>query len=99
MDCKEGMLLMKQQGLRAQWLITDPPYGIGASNMNYATQGNVRNGKAFTRDYRGHETWDNQRIGKDIFDLMFELSDNQIVFGGNYYTDILPPHKKLDSVE
>lgn len=95
MDCKEGMLLMQRGGLHADWVITDPPYGIGASKMNYATQGNVRNGKAkaLTRDYRGHETWDNVRIDSDILDLMFALSDNQIIFGGNYYTDILPMTK------
>lgn len=37
--------------------------------------------------------WDSQRIGKEYFDLMFKVSKNQIIFGGNYYTDILPPTK------
>lgn len=34
--------------------------------------------------------WDNERISKEYFDLMFRVSKNQIIFGGNYYTDILP---------
>ena len=95
MDCKEGMQLMLRGGVHTDWVVTDPPFGIGASKMSYATQGQVRNGKAqaLTRDYRGHETWDNERISKEYFDLMFQLSDNQILFGGNYYTDILPVTK------
>lgn len=95
MDCIEGMRLMREQDIKADWCITDPPYGIGASSMNYATQGIVRNGKAMakTRDYRGHEQWDNVRITKEHFDLMRDRSIEQIFFGGNYYTDILPPTK------
>lgn len=29
MDCLDGMRLMKEQGIKADWCITDPPYGIG----------------------------------------------------------------------
>ena len=29
MDCIDGMRLMKEQGIKADWCITDPPYGIG----------------------------------------------------------------------
>lgn len=94
-DCFDGMLAMKKQGLIADWCITDPPYGIGASSMNYAKQGVVRNGKAKakTRDYSQQADWDNVRIGEGYFDLMRECSKEQIIFGGNYYTDILPPTK------
>lgn len=95
MDCKIGMQLMKEQGIKADWCITDPPYGIGTGKMSYTTQGVVRNGKAQakTRDYRGQGKWDNQKIEKNYFDLIFELSNEQIIFGGNYYTDILVPTK------
>ena len=37
--------------------------------------------------------WDNQRLTKEYFDLMFKCSKNQIIFGGNYYTDYLPTTK------
>lgn len=33
MDCADGMREMLEQGLRADWLITDPPYGIGWTRM------------------------------------------------------------------
>lgn len=31
--------------------------------------------------------------GGEIFDLVFDCSNEQIIFGGNYYTDILAPTK------
>lgn len=33
-DCLYGMRLMKEQGLKADWCITDPPYGIGIDKQN-----------------------------------------------------------------
>ena len=33
MDCADGMREMLEQGMRADWLITDPPYGIGWTKM------------------------------------------------------------------
>lgn len=40
-----------------------------------------------------YKDWDDKRIDKKYFDLMFEVSKNQIIFGANYYTDYLPPTK------
>lgn len=95
LDCKVGMQLMKEQGIKADWCITDPPYGIGVGTMTY-TNGVAIAGKAAAtrRDYTWEDNlWDNERIGKEFFDLIFELSGNQILFGGNYYTDVLPVTK------
>lgn len=94
MDCIEGMREMVRGGVRADWVITDPPYGIGVGSLSY-TNGvkMVGNALAERRDYSGTGDWDNQRVDKEAFDLMFQLSGNQIIFGGNYYADILPPTK------
>lgn len=93
-DCEIGMKLMQEQGLKADWCITDPPYGIGVGSLAY-TNGvaMVGNALAKRRDYSTQGGWDNVRIGGAYFDLMLDRSDNQIIFGGNYYTDILPPTK------
>ena len=93
MDCIELMREMERQGIVADWLIADPPYGIGIAE-DYAKVGGEQYGKAATKKrVYTKKTWDNKRIDKEYFDLMFKVSKNQIIFGGNYYTDILPPTK------
>lgn len=91
-DALELMRKMAQGGVKADWLIADPPYGIGVGSMPY-TNGVKRVGKAAAnrRDYSNTGDWDKQRLTKEYFDLMFKVSKNQIIFGGNYYTDYLPP--------
>ena len=67
-------------------ILTDPPYGIGA--YSNGTMGGGVLAKQST--YKATE-WDNKRIGKEYFDEMQRVSKNQIIFGGNYYTDYLKP--------
>lgn len=92
MDCLDGMRLMKEQGIKTDWCITDPPYGIGEDGKKNWSRGNTTTAKAkaaptlFTP-----KDWDKKRIEKPYFDIMREVSKEQIIFGGNYYTDYLPP--------
>jgi len=79
-------------GRKADVILTDPPYGIGATTMTLGT------GK---KDFhRGH--WDEQR--PDVSGLATS-APQVIVWGGNYFTDQLPPtndwlcwHKKNDGL-
>lgn len=87
-DCLELMREMEKQGIVVDWLITDPPYGIGVDGQ-IGGAGACENIKYTQKD------WDKERISKEYFDLMFKVSKNQIIFGANYYTDILPPCKSL----
>lgn len=89
-DCRVGMEQMRSEGMRADWLITDPPYGI---NVNMSA--GVGGGGFFTvkESKYAKKEWDKNRLTQEYFDLMFKVSKNQIIFGGNYYTDILPPTK------
>jgi DNA modification methylase len=61
-------------------VITDPPYGIGANNQT------LGNGKK--KFHRG-EGWDDK-----VLDIRFvlDLAPLQIIWGGNYFTDQLPPN-------
>ena len=93
MDCKIGMQLMKGQGIKADWCITDVPYGIDIEKMSFTKSGAKVIGKTRRRDYTNTGKWDSERISYNFFDLMKECSNEQIIFGGNYYTDILPPTK------
>lgn len=60
-------------------VLTDPPYGIG-----YTGNG----GKGWSN--YGAE-WDDERPSREIFDSMRACSRNQIIWGGNYFTDFLTP--------
>ena len=64
-------------------VITDPPYGIGADTH----AGKVENG---WKQY-GEGGWDKCRPEKKTFDLFIDKGKTVIVWGGNYFTDWLPP--------
>lgn len=90
-DCLELMREMVKGGVKADWCITDPPYGIGIEKMGFVKSGARKTGVAKNRDYRDTKAWDKEKLTKEYFDLIFQCSKNQIIFGGNYYTDYLPP--------
>lgn len=64
-------------------VITDPPYGIGADTH----AGKIENG---WKQY-GQGGWDKSRPEKATFDLFIGKGKTVIVWGGNYFTDWLPP--------
>ena len=83
-------------GVRINLVLTDPPYGIdvvqGKSNGGFrpATFGTVGGRKVCkVHTYEkiiGDETTETAEKSYKIYK---ELSDNQIIFGGNYFTDFL----------
>jgi len=77
MDCLTGMIALRPFDV----IVTDPPYGIGADKM---TLGNGKN-----KIYRGEQQWDNARPHRVYFELLRYVSRHQIIFGGNYFSDIL----------
>lgn len=64
-------------------VVTDPPYGINAARDRNSQ-------KDGWRDYPG-AGWDQVRPGLDVFNAIRACSGDQIVWGGNYFTDYLPP--------
>ena len=75
-DCIELMQQMKKDKIVVDWVITDPPYGIGVGSMPY-TNGFQMVGKALAkrRDYSNTGDWDNSKIDKKYFDLIFQISN------------------------
>ena len=67
-------------------VVTDPPYGIGED-------GGDKNRRRGYKPLVVHEklSWDKERPQKEIFDTIRECSDAQIIWGGNYFADFLPP--------
>lgn len=67
-------------------IITDPPYGINAAR----TRNSQKDGWV---DY-GVDGWDKERPGREVFDAMLRAAPRLVVWGGNYFSDYLPPSQK-----
>lgn len=95
MDCMEGMSKFPDKFF--DLAIVDPPYGIGLQSMNYTkaekrkTYGHMA---AKRRDYIRTDTWD-IRPSQDYFDELMRVSKHQVIWGGNYFSDMLPPSKSF----
>lgn len=81
-DCMEAMREMEDNQFSIS--IVDPPYGINAGKM---TMGSGRH--KFTKD----KSWDESIPSGDYFRELFRISENQIIWGGNYFTSFLRPTK------
>jgi len=82
MDCLDFMRELPDKSI--DLILTDPPYGI-----NIAKSGTVGGGSlAKTKDY-GASDWDRAIPEKQVFEEMFRVSKNQIIFGGNYFVEHL----------
>ncbi len=70
--------------------LTDPPFGInmdrGAGGGGYDGFGNGI--KRRPREYAGG--WDSQRPEPGAFAAILGIADRHIVWGGNYFTDLMP---------
>lgn len=69
-------------------VITDPPYGIGKDGQIRTTGGH---GGRKSHEFLG---WDAKRPPKIAFDMMLAAADMQVIWGGNYFADLLPPTGK-----
>lgn len=80
-DCREVLPTLG----KVDAVVTDPPYGIKADEA--AAKNNGKWGWKFHGDSR----WDRARPPGSTIHLLREISDHQIIWGGNYFTDLLPP--------
>jgi len=80
-DCMDFMKTMPDKFF--DLAIVDPPYGLGDSVVN--------SGGRFKRYENKNGNWDKEIPTKEYFDELFRVSNNQIIWGGNYFP--LPPNK------
>ena len=80
-DCLEVMPTLG----KVDAVVTDPPYGIGADEAAHKNKG-----KWGWKDY-GETAWDRFRPDQRIFEACLSASKEQVIWGGNYFTDFLPP--------
>ena len=73
-DCMEGMKEIPDNYF--ELAIVDPPYGIGISSNP-------------VRQQHDKKQWDNKVPDKEYFEELKRVSQNQIIWGGNYFN--LPP--------
>jgi len=82
-DCLEFMRTLEPGSVDA--VITDPPYGIGEHGGACRTRGRP--------GYSKHEDrgWDNETPSQEIFDVILNCAEMVVIWGGNYFSDKLPP--------
>jgi site-specific DNA-methyltransferase (adenine-specific) len=73
-------------GEKANLLLTDPPYGLGIDGQKESIAKNPKHNRK-AHEFRG---WDNERPEKNTFDLILSFTNVAIIWGGNYFADLLP---------
>lgn len=78
-DCNEVLPSLP----KATLTLTDPPYGV---QMDKGFGGF---GKPIARR-QYQDVWDKARPSRECFDLVLKAADSAIIFGGNFFADLLP---------
>lgn len=87
-DCLEFMKQLPDKCV--DLVLTDPPYGIDyGSQLKGKGDGQGGADKNGWKSYNCPE-WDKERPNLEIFEEIFRISKNQIIWGGNYFADLLP---------
>lgn len=83
-DCREVL-----PGLgKVDAVVTDPPYGI-----DYGRAGGFSASHGWG-NWRQNVKWDNERPSEDVFLAIMAISKEQVIWGGNYFADLLPPRMR-----
>jgi DNA modification methylase len=85
-DCRE---ILPTLG-KVDAVVTDPPYGIGADQGKKKEAARFNGSKPIPSAHYPDNEWDRERPHKVVFDLIMSASDDQIIWGGNYFADLFP---------
>lgn len=90
---------------KADLLLTDPPYGISAVKGKRGGGGELKfkglvHGHGSKNSIVKESTYyfpiigdESTETARKTYEVCLDLSENQIIFGGNYFTDFLPPSR------
>lgn len=84
-DCLDFMRGMDAGSVDA--VITDPPYGISIGDKELGKGRST----GIASSVMVYGVWDSDRASKNHIDSIVRVSRNQVIWGGNYYSDMLPP--------
>lgn len=87
MDCMEYMQTLPDKFF--QLALVDPNYGIGEDGGDKRRTRKKDNHKKKVNHKK--KDWDSAPPKPEYFKELFRVSENQIIWGGNYFTDNLPP--------
>jgi DNA modification methylase len=79
-DCREILPTLP----KVDAVITDPPYGINKDGQKKS--GGAHGGR---KEYE-FLNWDAERPDAEIFDLILRAAPKHVIWGGNYFADLLP---------
>jgi DNA modification methylase len=82
-DCREIAPTLP----RSAAVISDPPYGIGEHG------GRFRDRKGGGHRVLPNKGWDVSRPAASTFEALLGMADVVLLWGGNYFADMLPPSK------
>ncbi len=87
-NCDNMELMAKYPDNYFDLAIVDPPYGIGASNTFSGQKRKSGKGVALKSKHTKKD-WDNEIPKKEYFNELKRVSKNQIIWGGNYFANML----------
>jgi len=89
-DCVAGMKQYPDKFFHLA--IVDPPYGIGVDGAIHIRKPDRPSTWDMVEKYERKE-WDRATPTAEYWKELFRVSKEQIVWGGNYFTEFLPPSK------
>jgi site-specific DNA-methyltransferase (adenine-specific) len=70
--------------------VVDPPYGLQIDGQKLSNTNKNPKHNRKSHEFKG---WDNSIPSAEYFIELFRVSQNQIIWGGNYFTEYLKPTK------